>query len=401
MRRAIAILVLVATLLTPTAALAHAGLQAVEQTAGGTRLVFSSPVEKAFLAVEPGGGERVDPNDPNVVLAPGGSELRWRVLSRDGHVTSGSTVAASADRGRESAGALLLGLSRVLLGVGAILLAGVVAARRLVLVPAAREVGAVIPSGSGPLLRAGAWAMLTGVAVAWIGQGTALGALGDPLLATETRWGNAWLAQVAGAAAAFVATRRSGRGGPAGEGVAALGAVVVLAASAWAGHAGSQIDGGLSVWFELAHALATVTWLGALAALAVALGPILRGGAGDGVRIGGAVVVRFSVVATVSVGVLVVTGVYRALAEIEGPASLLETAYGAVLLAKLAIFVMMLGVAGLNRFVAHPRLERAALGLAPDDRGSIALLRRTVAVELALGVALMGCVAALAGLAPG
>jgi copper transport protein len=61
--------------------------------------------------------------------------------------------------------------------------------------------------------------------------------------------------------------------------------------------------------------------------------------------------------------------------------------------------VLLIGGA-YNRLVAHPRLERAALGLDPDDRGASSALRVSVTAELALAAALMVSVAVLVSLPP-
>ena len=105
--------------------------------------------------------------------------------------------------------------------------------------------------------------------------------------------------------------------------------------------------------------------------------------------------------ATRPVVVLVITGVYRALAELPSLSALWSTAYGVTLLVKLAIFTAMLGVAAWNRLVLHPRLERTALGLrdeAADD--GVGALRASVRAEIVLAVLVMAAVAVLVGIVP-
>jgi putative copper export protein len=100
------------------------------------------------------------------------------------------------------------------------------------------------------------------------------------------------------------------------------------------------------------------------------------------------------------VAVLVVTGVYRALGELSGPGDLVSTTYGRVLLVKLVLFGVMLAVGAYNRLVLHPRLERAALGLAAGDRGAGAALRVSLRAELALAAAVLLSVAVLVAFPP-
>jgi len=119
------------------------------------------------------------------------------------------------------------------------------------------------------------------------------------------------------------------------------------------------------------------------------------------VRMGAGIVVRFSAVAITAVVLLVVTGVYRALAEVPALSDLWTTAYGVALLAKLAVFALMLALAAWNRMVLHPRLERAALGsTSPGARNGLAALAASIRAEIALGAVVMALVAVLVGLMP-
>jgi hypothetical protein len=106
------LLVLLAALALPSAALAHAFLDRAVPAVGGkvhgrpaeVRLQFSQPLEPAFstMRVLDAGGKQVDrmdkgldPKDASVLrvslpgLAPGVYKVVWRVLSVDTHVTEG------------------------------------------------------------------------------------------------------------------------------------------------------------------------------------------------------------------------------------------------------------------------------------------------------------------------
>lgn len=100
--------------------------------------------------------------------------------------------------------------------------------------------------------------------------------------------------------------------------------------------------------------------------------------------------------ATVAVTLIVVSGIINVEFRVAGSFDkLFYTTYGDVLFAKLAVVALMLALAYFNRFVAMPRLRAASL------RGmvQIARLRASVAVELALGVLVVG-IAAVLGIAP-
>ena len=114
------------------------------------------------------------------------------------------------------------------------------------------------------------------------------------------------------------------------------GPLLALAAISWGGHASAGGDATANIVIDLLHSVATAAWIGGLLGLAVLVTPaVARLADGDRVRLAAAVVVRFSALALTAVAVLVVTGVYRALAEV-GIGDLLDTGYGRALLVKLA-----------------------------------------------------------------
>jgi copper transport protein len=440
-------LVALAGLVAPAAALAHADLVTVERGPGTVRLVLSAPVETAFLRLEArtadgrlvSGPARRDPRDARAIVAPlrapGTARITWRVLSQDGHPTGGSiAVGATTEPGpspvRDGSGPLPV-LARLLVLLGPVGLLGLVVLSAWVVAPAVLGGGVSAPGERREAregFRARASAALEGASAGWWIAWWSLAAAGAaglvllPIallrglragpgelgtLLGDTRAGAAWWVQVAALAVAAVAApaiRSRGPSPPAGAGTAlALGLppAVALVAISWAGHASTGADRTANVVIDGLHGLATAAWLGGLVGLAVLAIPATRALATDDrVRLGAGVVVRFSALALVAVTVLVVTGVYRALAELDSAADLVDTAYGRALLVKLGLFAVMLGVGAYNRMVLHPRLERAALGLAETDRGAGAALRVSVRAEIVLAAALMVSVAVLVSLAP-
>ncbi|GAA1992177.1 copper resistance CopC/CopD family protein [Kitasatospora viridis] len=112
-------------------------------------------------------------------------------------------------------------------------------------------------------------------------------------------------------------------------------------AATWsaADHAAVGIQVGVALPFDLLHLIAMACWLGGLVTLLVGL----RHGAGA------AVAARFSTVALVSVGVLVVTGVYQAWRGVGSWSALTGTEYGQLVLVKVALVLGMLGTAWFSR----------------------------------------------------
>ncbi len=324
-------------------------------------------------------------------------------------------------------------LARLLALAAPLGLLGLVALAAAVVGPAVR-VGGIVAPGEAPAaadgFRARAADALAGASRSWwwawwslIAAGTvglalvpvvALrglregpGGLGD--LLDHTRLGRSWWVQVVCLvlAAGIAAALARGGGGVsrilAGRGWAwALGVppAVALVAISWSGHASTGGDRTPNMVIDALHNGATAVWLGGLLGLATLVSPAVgRLADADRVRLAAAVVVRFSALALAAVGVLVVTGVYRALAEVE-LGDILDSAYGRVLVIKLALFAVLLVGGAYNRLVVHPRLERAALGLDPGDRGAAAALRVSVRAELAVAALLLVSVAVLISLPP-
>ena len=455
-------LVAVAALAAPSAGLAHSELRSAEPPPGArlasvpasVRLVFSSPVEEAFLRLRVvaddgtvvSGPARRDPRDARAIIAPGlrlsvegPLRVEWRVLSRDGHPTGGAFAlgvgvapapVSDGDVVRDDLGPLPVA-SRLLALAGPLGALGLIALAIGVVGPAVRSGGISVPGEPrarskrlaaqardalgrrGPSWWIAVWAMagaqavglaLAPAALLW-GLREDTGELGR--LLSDTRFGAGWWVQVAGLLMLVVASiavrwRITGRAPPLDPRllVLGLGPLVALWSISDAGHASTGGDATLNVAIDLIHSVATAVWLGGLLGLAVLAIPALAGLADDDrVRFAAAVVVRFSALALTAVAVLVVTGVYRALAEVS-VGELASTAYGRALLVKLGLFAVLLLGGAYNRMIVHPRLERAALGLDPSDRGAAAALRVSVRAELVLAAALLVSVAVLVSLPP-
>lgn len=385
-------------------------------------LTFAAPVEGALLKVavtdETGrivsGSPSRRTDDPTVVVVPipdastGPYRVTWRALSSDGDVVrGGGVVAGPAVLGEgirpEPDLRPLVIAGRLLLLASPVVLLGLAVVRFWI-------VGAAGGHAVGHAGWWGAWwcaagAGFLGLVLAPVAQLDALdpGAGGLAPLLGDTRWGAAWIVQGAALALACAAAGALGRGSPTPLRAVALvaGPALALGAIAWSGHASGGGDRAIGIGADVLHGWATGAWLGGLVGLFVLVVPALRR-LGDAARVpvAAAVVVRFSTLAVGAVAVLVVTGVYRALAELSALDDLGDTSYGRALLVKLGVFAGMLAVGAYNRFVIHPRLERAALGLDPTDRGAALALRRSVGAELGLAAAAMLAVAVLVSLPP-
>lgn len=178
--------------------------------------------------------------------------------------------------------------------------------------------------------------------------------------------------------------------------------LVVSASFAWTGH-GAATEG-LGHYPHLIgailHSWAAALWLGALAALLVMVACHQPGDPLSD-RILHQALHGFSGVGTVAVAVLVLSGLVNSwfMVGIDQIGGLVTTPYGWLLLAKLGLFGVMLALATSNRFHLTPILAEALDD--PDDlRVAVSRLKRSLAVETLIALALLGVVAVMGTLAP-
>ncbi len=382
---------------------------------------FSEAIDLSFSRLEvldasgaevTAGPTERDPTGPNAMLVPvaplanGAYVVVWRTLSVvDGHVIRGSyafgvgapvapELAAAASTVESSPTAAV---SRSLLFVGAAVLVGAPlqaltqrrgAARRWRDV-FERRLGFLI-LGAGLLALAGQVGLL-GAQAAARGGGSLLAGIPDAV--GDGQWGGLWIVRTAAlicalaAAAQIAAAAASARR-------RALGLGVVLAAGAAASvsvsrgsHAAALVDAAPALLADVIHLLAVGAWVGGLPALLLAAAAAAR--APDAPRPPLAeIAARFSAVATVAVGLIVVTGAYSAWIQVLEPPRLWSTPYGRLLLVKVSLVLPLLALGGVNMLWTRRRLARAGAESARPRRA----LRVLVAAEIVLAAAVLGVV---------
>jgi copper transport protein len=176
-------------------------------------------------------------------------------------------------------------------------------------------------------------------------------------------------------------------------------------------HSGADAGKFWSVSSDFLHLAASAAWLGAL----VMLVPLFRWTRREMEETQRFLLLanvfdRFSVIAGLSVLVVLVTGTFNGLVEIPNPDAMIHTTYGKVLIAKLVLLAPLLVIAGINAFVLKPRLVDAIDtsyqegGRGTEEQRASAkrkvdtlrvLLPRTILVEIALIVAIFAAVGVL------
>ena len=203
---------------------------------------------------------------------------------------------------------------------------------------------------------------------------------------TDTDYGKVWAGRLVLAAVVLGLSLRCARDR---DWAMLAGSGLLLASVGLTGH--SAMPGG---WLGLGHQaadalhlLAAGWWIGGLLALALtarALGaqavPLLQ---------------RFSGIGYAAVATLVLTGLFKSAILLVTLGETVSTAYGWVLLAKLALFAGMLALAFGNNLWITPRLARGV-----DPAPWLGRLRRHVALEFALGLLVLATVGALGAMSP-
>ncbi|MFF9116280.1 copper resistance protein CopC [Streptomyces massasporeus] len=161
-----------------------------------------------------------------------------------------------------------------------------------------------------------------------------------------------------------------------------IGGVVVAAglAASWAmsEHASVGLQAGIAMPVDVLHLLAVAAWLGGLGALLVAL---YRAPADT--PIDTPAVRRFSQIAFGSVLALIATGTYQSWRQLGSWSAFTDTGYGQLLLAKIALVVVLVGVAWISRrwtgrlaqtvpVEASAGREKARVGARADGAGEAA-----------------------------
>ncbi|TKB15591.1 MAG: copper resistance protein CopC [Mesorhizobium sp.] len=397
----LAAFMLMALLVLPGRAFAHAALVATDPADGAVlvqgpsqfSLTFSEPVSPLVLTlVRPDGTQlpltssRLDgltlAIDNPETLKSGTHVLSWRVISEDGHPVGGSSLfSIGAPSVAPFAGETVDWSLRTVIWVGKFLLyaglfLGVGGAFSLAWLAEDRWCGR----------RFVIAALLCGLAAAPVSLGfQGLDALGAPLArftapvvwktALETSIG--WTVLVAlvalGLALLSLVGPRASR-----KLLALAGLVGVGAALAASGHASAAEPQWLTRPLVFLHSTAIAFWAGALAPLGLAL-RYQPAEAKFFLR-------RFSRAILPVVAVLAASGIVLAIIQVQTPAALINTAYGRLLLLKLALLLFLFTLASVNRWTLT----------APAEAGDTEVQRRlvrSIGIETLIVLAVFGVAA--------
>ena len=350
--------------------LGHAALVASSPGSGAVlpespaeiRLVFSEPLEVQVTALDVATsdgttiiarGGQIDPGDPYALvvadpdLEDGIYQLTWRTLSAaDGHTAEGflsfgigevdgSLVGQAGDDMVHSETDPTGVVGRWLTYLGLLLALGLAVFHRVVIRDGPMPLLLVRALG-GALLLSGAATMVAAVA-----SGLEAGGIGEYLLGSRNgmlQVGRAVVAAAGGAILLVIAPRMAGV-------VAGATGLIGIILLVMAGHA-AALPGPVPIVGQVVHVVGAAVWIGGIVGLlALAVRPgLLTAAPAPTMR---SLMPRFSALALISIGLVVLTGVYAAYVQ-TGTLLDVGTEYGRTLLMKSGFAAGALALGGLN-----------------------------------------------------
>jgi putative copper resistance protein D len=224
-----------------------------------------------------------------------------------------------------------------------------------------------------------------------------------PMVLSGTDFGRDWIARsllAALLALALIAARPARSSYPSVLAAASILSAALVGTLAWAGHAAGTpgVLGAVHIGADILHLVAASAWVGALVPLAIVIATAFAGAPASSAAIARDVVLRFSTLGVATVGTLVATGVVNTWVIVGSLYALVGTAYGRLLLLKIALFFAMLSLAAVNRV----RLTPAIVEMNGTVVGAEALrrIRRNTILEAAIGLVIVAIVGLLGTISP-
>jgi copper transport protein len=332
-------------------------------------------------------GEPLQLEVPLKHLPKGVYTVTWKTVSAvDGHLATGafafgvgvspgsSAVQPSTVSGAAPPSALAV-ITRLMLYAGLVVVFGSVVLGAAILGTPTRALRRVVAAGCG-LAFVGALGVIT----------TQINSAGVPLASVfGSSLGRALLARLIPALALLglgVLLLVRPRWWKVLGAVAGVTALAAMAVDVLLSHAAAEAPTALNELAQWLHIAAVGTWIGGLVALLA-----IMVGAPSERRTHAAR--RLSTLAGVGLITVAATGAFRAVIEVQTWESLVSTAFGALVLLKVGLLVILAGLGALNRFGNLPRLPALAHRL-----------RRTVSIEVLVALGALTVAAALVNVAP-
>ncbi|ODU25407.1 copper homeostasis membrane protein CopD [Sphingopyxis sp. SCN 67-31] len=228
-------------------------------------------------------------------------------------------------------------------------------------------------------------------------------------LVRETDVGTAWIYRSAALLLALGAAIWMPRWPAAAAATIAAAGSVAVATLVWSGHAGATegAAGTIHRISDILHLIAAAVWIGAIGAFLLLISPQRLREWPGGLRIAVRSLDQFSLIGTICVLVIAATGLINSqmIVGAENLGRSLGSPYGQLLLAKLALFGLMLMLAGANRWRLTPAFAATVANSdfdSPDVESdqALAAMRRSLIIEASAALAILALVAWFGTLEP-
>ena len=262
-----------------------------------------------------------------------------------------------------------------------------------------RQILRVAWIGLGVTAASGAiWILLEAAAMSGLPFSAAI--TGDvlPTVVNETQFGLVFEIRIGLAIllAACLACHRL----PPARWLALASALGLVAAIAWTGHAGSTVGqmGLLHLTADALHLIAAAAWTGGLVPLALLLAAARRAPGEAWAYLARDATQRFSMLGIASVTTVLGSGIVNAWILVGSVDRLIATQYGRLLMLKMALFVVMVAFAAMNRLWLTPRLALPVGSAAQLE--VLGRLTRNAMIEIALALMIFAIIGVLGTLHP-
>ena len=213
-------------------------------------------------------------------------------------------------------------------------------------------------------------------------------------VAFDTRFGHLWIARLV-LLAALLALQALAKPAPARDGALLALAAAFAASLVGVGHGMTGAGHGpevarIHMAADIVHLLCAATWIGALFCLGRLLHQVLIAKeTPDTARLA---LRQFSLIGYWAVALVLISGCINALIMVPGPAALIGSDYGRVLLIKLALVLVLVAIAIGNRVVLTPPIMAAKGPLAVRNLWRSVLVEQGVALAVLAAVAWLGTI---------
>lgn len=222
------------------------------------------------------------------------------------------------------------------------------------------------------------------------------------MIVVETAIGTAWVVRMLALVIVLVAALALERYPTPMRMVVLLASSVAIATLVWTGHAGATegVSGTIHRLSDIVHMLAASIWVGGIASFVWLLFKPVWQTSPTELAITHRALEQFSRVGALVVGLIVLTGLINSqiLVGAANIGTITTTPYGQLLLAKLALFGLMLALAAANRWRLTPALGAGVTS--GDTAVAVTALRKSLIAEGAAVLLILALVAWLGTLEP-